>query len=83
MRGQFVSIQCSTGSSMSAMPAVGVFHRSLTTKKSTFFSASHFWFGFDMFMMSPVEHQPNLRGYGSPVSIVLNSTASSANAATT
>ena len=60
------------------MPAVGVFHKSCVTKKSTFGNACHFCREFDMHMKSPVEDQPNFSGYGSPVSTAFQTDASSA-----
>ena len=44
------------------MPAVGVFHRSSQTKKSTLGNARHFCRLLDMHMKSPVEHHPNFSG---------------------
>ena len=63
---------------MSAMPAVGVFHRSSHTKKSRLGNAFHFCREFDMHMKSPVEHQPAFTGYGSPVSMAFHTLVSSA-----
>ena len=65
-RGQSTSSQWRAGSRISASCDVGVCHRSMSSRKSSFFKPSQPQRALDMFITSPDWQTPPYNGYGAP-----------------